>query len=262
MEHLYQELAELEKLLVDTQKRISEIKDSIGEKIIVNLNITTFCQSKCEACPRTNRLTGEKIDWLPLSHIPLEDIKLMINNMCSVKKQNNHLTLKLCGDYGDPMMHPDIEHIIYYAELQIEIDSITISTNGGIRNKSFYEKIAKSYGKTNMTFGIDGIDAETNDKYRKDVNFKRAWENMVTYHEETMKFGDGTEPSRAVWQFLIFKWNKDQIEDAYNIANSLGIEIDAHLGNGTTGDIELESEIRSIDNRIDDLERKYYETND
>ena len=216
---------------------------------IININITNYCQSKCVACPRTNTDTLEAHSWLDIKHANLEDVKKMINNICKLRKLGNTLSLKLCGDYGDPMMHPDIEHIIYYANLQPEIGHINVATNGGLRTNKFYEVMGLKYKKLNIVFGIDGTTAELNHKYREGVNFEKAWSNMMSFYENAQR-------GKCTWQFLVFQWNIDDIENAFKIASDLQMPLDVHRGNGTFGDVPVEM-IDDVDDKIDNFYRQY-----
>lgn len=216
---------------------------------IININITNYCQSKCVACPRTNTDTLEAHSWLDIKHANLEDVKKMINNICKLRKLGNTLSLKLCGDYGDPMMHPDIEHIIYYANLQPEIGHINVATNGGLRTNKFYEVMGLKYKKLNIVFGIDGTTAELNHKYREGVNFEKAWTNMMSFYENAQR-------GKCTWQFLVFQWNIDDIENAFKIASDLQMPLDVHRGNGTFGDVPVEM-IDDVDDKIDNFYRQY-----
>lgn len=178
----------------------------------IEFAITTYCQAKCRACPRTDSHTGEQVNWLTTEHM---DIAMFQNNI----KSFDEIRLKdinFCGELGDPMMHPDIDMFIYssleYAE------RVTISTNAGLRQPIWYENSAKKYGeKLSMKFAVDGADHETNWHYREGVNFDRAIDNMTAY------FANG---GVGKWKFLIFDWNYHQIVDAYNLANKIGCDIE------------------------------------
>ena len=76
------------------------------------ISLTTYCQASCPLCGRTDPITLKKVDWLPLKHFPFEKLK---KTVLDIRKANPRLEIiNLCGDYGDPMMHPDIENIIEF----------------------------------------------------------------------------------------------------------------------------------------------------
>tara|TARA_B100000965_G_scaffold71216_1_gene56203 strand:- start:3668 stop:4363 length:696 start_codon:yes stop_codon:yes gene_type:complete len=185
----------------------------------VEFSITTYCQAKCPLCARTNKKTLEKIDWLPLQHLPLDEYK----NALDQTKPNK--VISFCGDYGDPVMHPQVEDFLDYA---VENNyRVQLHTNGGIRTKDWYEKIAKKYkNKVSVIFAIDGIDEETNSKYRVGVEFDRAWENMMTHAKHSNQM--------TVWNFLVFDFNYDQLDEAYKISKENNIEFVPHMNNRTS----------------------------
>jgi len=159
-------------------------------KISFDFALTNYCQSRCRTCPRTNKETGNPEDWLVLRHVPFEKFK---KNTLGFSKDID--SIKFCGATGDPMMHPDITKFIDHA-LTLTY-SVRINTNGGIRSPEWYTKMGNKYGeRLKIVFSIDGIDHDTNWKYREGVDFKKAWNNMVAYCNS-----GGT----AHWDFLVFE---------------------------------------------------------
>ena len=178
------------------------------------ISLTTHCQALCPLCGRTDPITLKKVDWLPLKHFPFEKLK---KTVLDIRKANPRLEIiNLCGDYGDPMMHPDIENIIEF--LITNKFFVEISTNGGLRDSSWYRKLGEKYHSAKLTiiFSIDGIDAETNSKYRIGVDFKKAWNNMIAFSETCYK-------NTCVWDFIAFTYNLDQLETAAELANKYNI---------------------------------------
>ena len=47
------------------------------DNLTLVLDITTHCNAKCPQCSRTNEFEKglPKVDWLPLTHVPLDDLK-------------------------------------------------------------------------------------------------------------------------------------------------------------------------------------------
>jgi len=180
------------------------------------LSITTYCQAKCPLCARTDRNTGGLIDYIELQHSNIDTILKTIRDVAqytSVRK------IQICGDYGDPLMHPNIEDIIN--EVNSHDLLASIHTNGGLRNKDFYERVAKT--NTVLIFGIDGMDEPTNSKYRIGVNFDKAIENMLTYANATQG------RNKTLWDFLIFDFNYYQMDDAVRLAKENDIELNFRI---------------------------------
>lgn len=173
--------------------------------------LTSYCQSRCRTCPRTNHDTGNPEDWLAIRHVPFDKWK---KNTVSLSKNMKIKYVKFCGQTGDPMMHPDITKFVDHAFTFT--NNTMISTNGGLRNQEWYTKMGNKYGdKLIIVFAIDGMDHETNWKYREGVDFNKAWDNMVA-HANT----DGY----TKWDFLVFDWNWQQIPIVSKMAKSIGVD--------------------------------------
>ena len=199
-------------------------------KISFDFALTSYCQSRCKTCPRTNRETGEPEDWLVIRHVPFDKFK---KNTLGFTKEIEFI--KFCGATGDPMMHPEITKFVDHA-LTLT-DNVRISTNGGIRNEKWYTDMGNKYGnKLQIVFAIDGIDHETNWKYREGVDFERAMNNMKAYIE-----ADGI----GIWWFIIFEWNWHQIPQARKMADELGIDIEFKFNQRNHGLISNKSKLKA-----------------
>ena len=178
---------------------------------MLEFDVTNYCQAKCPLCPRENPRDEDKITTLNDHHYSLESFKSVVDTL-----PKNITQLFFCGDYGDPMMHPQIEEMIEYS-LENGINYLEVSTNGGLRKDDWYTRIGNKWGKRlNMFFAIDGINGKQNSKYRVNVNFERAWNNFVAFSK-----------TRAVctWQYIVFDYNYDDIPQAIQIAKDLNVEL-------------------------------------
>lgn len=180
----------------------------------LELSITTYCQAKCPLCARTDVNSMQMVSWLPLVHLPVESIKKNIDQYRTLNSKTT--TIQICGDYGDPLMHPDIDAILAHCfENQ---HKVTLHTNGGLRSTEWFIAAAKRYDDMlDICFGIDGVDAATNEKYRIGVDFEKAFSNMVAYSNNT------TLGSSTKWDFLVFTYNYHQLNDAYRLAQQHNI---------------------------------------
>jgi len=178
-------------------------------RIVFDFAITSYCQARCKTCPRTNSETGEKADWLVLKHQPYAVFEQTTTN----SRYFNNTEIKFCGQQGDPMMHPDITKFIDHSFKLT--NNVSINTNGGLRNADWYTEMGNKYGnKLHIIFGIDGIDHDTNWKYREGVNFAKAWENMVAYCNTQ---------GHSQWDFLVFEWNYHQIPEVARLAKEINV---------------------------------------
>lgn len=211
--------------------------------------LTTYCQAKCRSCARTNEHTGEKEDWLPLVHM---DLDLFEKRLQGFTKRIGHI--QFCGEYGDPMMHPKIRQFIDTSMKYTDV--VSINTNGGLRQPSFYADLVKDYGhpdthptkKIHIKWGIDGTDHYTNWLYREGVDWQRAIDNMTAWFAD-----DG----HGAWHFLIFQWNWHQIPDAIKMAKQIGCDIEFKFNNRSWGLISDEDKREALK-----LLEEHYEVQD
>lgn len=202
-------------------------------KTEIDFALTTYCQAKCRSCARTNDDTGEKEEWLELRHMNFEIYRNIVTTSDAFKNKDD-VEVTFCGEFGDPMMHPQVEDFIRWTA---PLTNMTvINTNGGLRQPEWYAKIAE-FSTTNkhhirINFGIDGIDHDTNWKYREGVDWERAMANMTAW------FQNG---GHGEWQFLIFDWNWHQIPEAQKMADDLGITIRFKLNTRNWGKVQPEN---------------------
>ena len=89
---------------------------------------------------------------------------------------------------------------------------LCLNTNGGARNTDFWKELGKL--KVEVTFSIDGL-ADTNHLYRRNVK----WEKLMSNVNAFISAG-----GYAKWDFLIFKHNKHQINEAEEFSKKLGFK--------------------------------------
>jgi len=173
--------------------------------------VTTYCQAKCRSCARTNEDTGEKESWLELKHMDLNVFEKRLANLKNVELDD----IEFCGEFGDPMMHPQVDNFIETALNYAP--EVTISTNGGLRTPDWYESIAKKYKqRLKIDFAIDGATHDVNWLYREGVDFERAINNMKAFTNNG---------GYAKWLYIIFDWNWQQVTLAKQMADNMNIKI-------------------------------------
>jgi len=94
-----------------------------------------------------------------------------------------------------------------------------MNTNGGMRKPEFWAKMGTLFSKKlrdhwswQITFSIDGL-ADTNHLYRRNVE----WDKLVANAKAFIDAG-----GRAEWDYLIFKHNEHQIDEAKQLSKDMG----------------------------------------
>ena len=177
----------------------------------VHLELTERCQAKCIMCPRTDIHTGKMNTLLSNSELGLEEIKKIL----PVEFLQQLDLIACCGNFGDPAIAKDFLEIHEYFRESNEYIRFSVHTNGGIRSSDDWIRLANILkGKGDVVFGIDGLE-DTNHIYRKNVNWNILYENFNAF----INAG-----GNAIWQFIIFKHNEHQVEDAQKLAYQLGFK--------------------------------------
>ena len=166
---------------------------------LVHIEASSFCNARCPQCPRN--LNGWNILNLPLQHLSTEKLR-------SIAKQlPDDINVLFNGNYGDPMMNPNILDLVGLFK-----KNIFITTNGSIGKLETFEKLAQL--GVEITFSIDGLE-DTNHIYRQDV----VWEKVIERAKTFIEAG-----GVAHWKFVVFKHNSHQVKSAEEYSQTLGFE--------------------------------------
>lgn len=171
----------------------------------LHLEVTTRCRIACPKCGRAYARFKQFIN---------KDMDLEVHNSVVVSKKYDYILY--CGNFGDPIYHPNFLEMIKFTK-QNNIP-IHIETNGSGKTNEWWIELFKMLGKRDrINFNIDGFD-NTVGTYR--VNFKnKDFEQLV----ELMKIAKNDYQIEAVWQFIPFNFNEHQIFDAASFAINNGI---------------------------------------
>ena len=116
-------------------------------------------------------------------------------------------------------MAKDLYEICEYIDQVSPTTVIRMNTNGGMRKPEFWAKMGTLFSKKlrdhwswQITFSIDGL-ADTNHLYRRNVD----WDKLVANAKAFIDAG-----GRAEWDYLIFKHNEHQIDEAKQLSKNMG----------------------------------------
>lgn len=179
----------------------------------IQLEITNYCNARCSACAREKIMLGKlepEILGINDNYVSYEQFVSWFDK----DKWENLLHIDFCGNIDEPTTNPDLLKICKWILENNEFTQylkLTISTNGGTRNKEFWQELGKlsndykspgGYKRLQVIWGIDGLE-DTNHIYRRNVKWEKLQENFRTY----IKAG-----GRAMWQFIYFDHNEHQDE--------------------------------------------------
>ena len=180
-----------------------------------HLELTDRCNAGCPLCSRTSRATGGASVFVKNVDLSLEIIR---RRFCAeFIRRSQFKYVHLCGNYGDPLVHPQLFEIVeHFATSGV---GLGIATNGSVRKPRFWKRLGTLLAahdiKSKITFGIDGVDHQTHETYRKFTHFEKILENAQAF----IRAG-----GVARWQFIVFDHNEHQIDRAREMAASLGFQ--------------------------------------
>jgi MoaA/NifB/PqqE/SkfB family radical SAM enzyme len=178
----------------------------------IHWEITDLCNLKCPMCPRTDILNYcRPVKEIQNSQFFLKDIKEFFPDKFLRKIKR----IDFCGNFGDPCIAQDFYEI---CEFLVKNYGITImaSTNGTMRNPSWWKKLGELLADTEswFEFHIDGL-SDTNHLYRIGAN----WDKIMGNTEAFIAGG-----AQADWHYILFKHNQHQVDKAYAMARQMGFE--------------------------------------
>lgn len=179
-----------------------------GKPLAISIEPTTACNLGCPECPsglkQFNRETG---------NLKKETNQQIIDQLSG--------TLSYINFYfqGEPYIHPQFLDLVKYANDK-GIFTAT-STNAHFLNDETSKKTIES-GLDRLIISIDGTSQETYEQYRK----KGSLEKVLKGTENIIKWKKSLQSStpQIIFQFLVVKPNEHQIEEAKQIAESMGVD--------------------------------------
>ena len=123
-------------------------------------------------------------------------------------KQLNEIYIN--GNFGDAVMNPDTVAIVEYFRSHNPRLHISISTNGGARDRDFWQALAMA--KVEVIFCIDGID-QVHSLYRQNTLYSTVIKNAGIFI---------AAGGNAVWKMIDFDHNRHQQEQARQLSREIG----------------------------------------
>jgi MoaA/NifB/PqqE/SkfB family radical SAM enzyme len=122
------------------------------------------------------------------------------------------LKISLCGNYGDPIYHP--EFVEFVTKLKQRGSVISITTNGSYRTKEWWKALTSVLTSVDrITFSVDGIPTNFT-QYRKNADWATIKQGMEISVASNCQTG---------WKYIPFSFNSTDVESAEHLSQQLGI---------------------------------------
>ncbi len=181
-----------------------------------HVEITNRCNAACPMCGR-NVFGGREKDSLVLDEWTKEDAEKVFDARFTGVRN-----ILFCGTHGEPASAKACLEILTTARAKLPKATFEFYSNGSVRSPSWWADLAgvmkyeQGRGQARDfdlgVFSIDGLD-DTNHLYRRKTNFAKIMENAEAFI---------AAGGRARWDFLVFKHNEHQVEEAELLAKKMG----------------------------------------
>lgn len=176
----------------------------------VHVELSSNCQASCPMCARNHHGGGEN-PLLKVSDITAE----LFEQICPPAFLKQLEVITMCGNYGDPILNNDLISIVRYITESNPDIKIDLHTNGGARSTKWWAELTSAMpAKHLFQFGIDGLE-DTHKLYRVGTD----WHKIIANANTVIHNG-----GLARWNFITFKHNEHQLEEARQIARDMGFE--------------------------------------
>ena len=175
----------------------------------ITIDPLSRCNLRCPLCPTGrghNTSAGKGILTLPL--------------YTKILDQLPKLRTLLLFNWGEPLLHPQIEEIIAIAHRR----GIGVHAHSNLslkKDDAFFERLIDS-GLTSLWVSIDGASEETYARYRVGGDFGLAIANLERLVKARRRLASKTP--RIVWKFIVHRHNEHEIDTARRMARKLGVE--------------------------------------
>ncbi|MBZ0159894.1 MAG: SPASM domain-containing protein [bacterium] len=121
-------------------------------------------------------------------------------------------------NYGEPLLNPQTPKYIAMARQYLLFTLLSTNLSLG---KIDVDALVTS-GLNHMILSIDGVTQQSYETYRKHGKLDLVFDNLRKLIDTKKKFGLKTP--YLVWQFLTFEHNVHEVDDALELAESMGVD--------------------------------------
>lgn len=174
----------------------------------LHIENSSICPAACPQCDR--EIGPSDKTWFDQKFLPTEFFEKRIPDEVYKTLKN----ISFSGIMGDPCAAPNTLEVIDILKSKGDFE-IYIHTNGGMKTPSWWAELATKLGPNDtVQFGIDGLE-DTNHIHRVNINWNKLMNNVQAFIDAG---------GNAIWQFIAFRHNEHQIEEARALSKEMGFK--------------------------------------
>ncbi len=194
-------------LLIEEDKK--ELREHVrGFPYWLTIDPANYCTLRCPFCP-----TGQGRGSREKGMLSFENFKKLADELGPYL-----IHIDFCN-WGEPLLNNQIYRMIEYAK-QYNVDTKVDSSLNHFSEKDAEDMVLS--GLDRLIVSIDGASQETYSKYRIGGDFNKVIDNLKILVSKRKELGR-VNPYIS-WQFLVFRHNEHEIEDAKIMSRDLGVD--------------------------------------
>ncbi len=172
------------------------------DRNMVNIDTSNKCTIECPKCTRQH--WKGKYNQLPGGWMTDHEWSLYLERFDR---------FIFSGQISDPILHPKMDKILAdtYREKK---EYVAMHVAASHKKPEWFEKCFKANPNATWYFGIDGLPKDSH-KYRVNQDGEKLFQMMLL---------SKIHVKRTVWQYIIFNYNEDDLDEAKEMADKVNIE--------------------------------------
>lgn len=167
-----------------------------------NVEITTWCNLKCQGCTRTIGLNAGT--WVN-RHMPIERFRAILAHMPA------SFTISLQG-VGEPTLNPDFMEMVKAAKASGKVTNIYTITNALSRSEEFFRD-AVAAGLNMVTISVDSLDPIVAERCRAGTDVVKLTERLRAFRDL---------PATMMISLVVSRFNIHEVEATLEKLNAIG----------------------------------------
>lgn len=164
------------------------------------MDISHLCTLECPKCMR--QWFKNRNQTIPGNNLTIEQFE----------KLSDYFTgFSFCGQISDPIFNPHLKELLTICKTKNK--TVSVHTAASQRPKKWWNDVFDANLNARWMFGIDGLPYESF-LHRKNQDGEHLFEMMCLARSKGIK---------CVWQYIVFSYNENHLEEASKIADDNGI---------------------------------------
>lgn len=175
----------------------------------LTIDPTNVCQLRCALCP-----TGMHIHDREAGHANLHLFERLLEEV------GDYVFFIDFFNWGEPLLNTHVEDFIELARRKDIVCNMSTNLSLPLTADRIHRLV--TCGLHEITVSLDGASPETYATYRRNGNFHLVCDNLRRLVAEKRRLRR-TSPV-ITWQFLVFRFNEHEIDEATRLASGIGVD--------------------------------------